>query len=169
MQINATTGLIEGVNFIASANFNERPPNTEIDLIVIHGISLPAGDFGGDEVQKLFLNQHPTMTLRVSAHVFIRRDGTIIQFVPFQYRAWHAGVSQWQARENCNDFSIGIELEGTDTLPYDEIQYQHLNKLIIALMQCYPAITKKRIVGHSDIAPGRKTDPGPQFCWEKIL
>jgi len=169
MQINSVTGLIEDIVFIASPNFNERPPNIKIDLLVIHGISLPAGSFGGDEVRKLFLNQHETMMLRVSAHLFVRRDGSLIQFVPFNRCAWHAGVSKWQGRENCNDFSIGIELEGTDTLPYEDIQYQRLNSIIVALNQHYPAITKDRIVGHSDIAPGRKTDPGPAFCWEKIL
>jgi N-acetyl-anhydromuramoyl-L-alanine amidase len=169
MKVNLTTGLLEHVPFVPSPNFNQRPTVGDISLIVIHGISLPAGKFGGDEVLQLFTNCYGGITDRVSAHLFIRRDGSIIQFVPFHLRAWHAGVSVWQNRENCNDYSIGIELEGTDTLPYEEEQYQVLSQVISALIQVYPAINHERIVGHSDIAPGRKTDPGPAFCWEKIL
>jgi AmpD protein len=169
MKVNLTTGLLENVSFIPSPNFNQRPIVTDIDLIVVHGISLPAGKFGGDEVLQLFTNTYSGMTDRVSVHLFIRRDGSIIQFVPFHLRAWHAGVSVWQNKENCNDYSIGIELEGTDTLPYEERQYQVLSQVISALIHAYPAINYERIVGHADIAPGRKTDPGPAFCWEKIL
>jgi AmpD protein len=145
-----------------------------IELIVIHNISLPPGVFDGDAVIDLFTNQldwdaHPYYQdirgLKVSAHFFIRRDGTLIQFVPCMRRAWHAGVSSWQERERCNDFSIGIELEGTDDLPFTEVQYATLAPLVQLLKQAYPI---RAVVGHSDIAPGRKTDPGPHFAWQRI-
>jgi N-acetyl-anhydromuramoyl-L-alanine amidase len=177
MRIDKATGLIENINFIPSPNYNLRPENCEIDLLVIHGISLPPGQFGGDDVQALFTNtlnyeKHSYYAslrdMKVSAHLFIRRDGTIIQFVPFHLRAWHAGISNFHGRENCNDFAIGVELEGTDEIPYAVAQYQQLVRVIHALQNVYPGITAQRIVGHSDIAPGRKTDPGPAFDWQQL-
>lgn len=176
--IDTTTGLCTGISqYIPSPNFNDRPAETDINLLVIHGISLPPNEFGGDYVAQLFTNQlnpaeHPYFqeiaALRVSAHVFIRRTGEVIQFVPLNKRAWHAGESSFQGRNNCNDFSIGIELEGTDVLPYETVQYQQLIRLIKVIRQGYPAITLDRIVGHSDIAPGRKTDPGEAFDWDYL-
>jgi len=157
-----------------SANCDERPQDSEIDLVVIHGISLPPGEFGEGWIEDLFCNQldpaaHPSFCdiseLRVSAHVLIRRDGSVIQFVPFDKRAWHAGESSFEGRERCNDFSIGIELEGTDEHPYDPAQYRMLVHLVCLLMSRYPHITPAHIVGHCDVAPGRKTDPGESFNW----
>lgn len=157
-----------------SPNHNERPPGEQIDLLVIHNISLPAGHFGTGNVEALFCNQldcglHPSFAdlrgLTVSAHLFIDRQGNITQFVPFDKRAWHAGESVFDGRKNCNDFSIGIELEGTDTSPYTEAQYRELCAVTKTLQCYYPGISAARIVGHSDIAPGRKTDPGPAFDW----
>lgn len=166
------------MHFIPSPNCDERPADTEIDLLVIHGISLPPGEFGGDAINALFTNQldpkahpafHSIADLKVSAHILIRRDGEVIQYVPFKKRAWHAGESSFQGRTRCNDFSIGIELEGADTVPYEPIQYQRLAALTQVLMQFYPGITQQRIVGHSDIAPGRKTDPGAAFDWQHFF
>jgi AmpD protein len=169
LYIDAQNGLLIPARFIASPNANTRPENSKINMLVIHGISLPEGKFGGEDVIHLFLNQLEYMKdLKVSSHLFIRRSGEIIQFVPFHLRAWHAGVSFFDGEKNCNDFSIGIELEGTDTLPYEEVQYQLLKDIIILLKKTYPDITDKRIVGHSDIAPGRKTDPGFAFEWSRI-
>ncbi len=157
-----------------SPNHNKRPEGTAIDLLVIHNISLPAGCFGAPYIEQLFTNcldrdADPSFVeldgLEVSAHLFIRRDGSVIQFVPFSERAWHAGISCWQGRNNCNDFSIGIELEGTDTTPYEPVQYQVLAQVTKTLMTSYPTLTPQTITGHSDIAPGRKTDPGPAFDW----
>ena len=148
-----------------------------ISLLVIHGISLPAGEFGGPWIERLFLGRleagmHPELadlvSLKVSAHLLIRRDGKIIQFVSFKRRAWHAGVSVFQDRPRCNDYSIGIELEGTDASPYADIQYARLITVTRALMRAYPAITRDRVVGHCDIAPERKTDPGPAFDWSRL-
>lgn len=148
-----------------------------ISLLVIHGISLPAGEFGGPWIERLFLGRleagmRPELadlvSLKVSAHLLIRRDGKIIQFVPFKRRAWHAGVSVFQDRPRCNDYSIGIELEGTDASPYADIQYARLITVTRALMRAYPAITRDRVVGHCDIAPERKTDPGPAFDWSRL-
>lgn len=148
-----------------------------ISLLVIHGISLPAGEFGGPWIERLFLGRleagaHPALAglagVRVSAHLLIRRGGKIIQFVSFNRRAWHAGVSVFQDRPHCNDYSIGIELEGTDVLPYADIQYERLMAVTRALMCAYPAITLDRVVGHCDIAPERKTDPGPAFDWSRL-
>lgn len=175
MIINAQTRLLDPARYIASPNHNERPLNAIIDLLVIHSISLPPGEFGGEFIEQLFTNHldptaHPYFAeiahLKVSTHVLIRRDGEVIQFVPFDKRAWHAGQSIFRGRENCNDFSIGIELEGADTVPYQPVQYQKLVQLTNSIMQAYPAITKDRIIGHNDIAPGRKTDPGPAFDWK---
>lgn len=173
LTINANT-LLEGIEYHPSPNCDARP-NNEINLLVIHGISLPPGEFGGSDIDALFLNRlnpaaHPYFQkiaeLRVSSHVLLRRDGGLIQYVPFVKRAWHAGKSVFLDRENCNDFSIGIELEGADEIPYTSAQYQRLALLTRALMAHYPAITLDRIAGHSDIAPGRKTDPGPAFDWD---
>lgn len=160
-----------------SPHQDERPLEALIDLIVIHGISLPAGEFGGPWIDDLFLGRldcqaHHSFIdlqgLRVSSHFLIRRDGELIQYVPLHRRAWHAGISSFEGRQSCNDFSIGIELEGTDDLPYTYMQYQQLKQLCRRLMRIYPAITTQRIVGHADIAPGRKTDPGPAFDWRHL-
>jgi AmpD protein len=159
---------------IRSPNHDARPPGTQIDLVVIHGISLPPGQFGGEAIARLFTNAldpsaHPAFAavagLRVSAHFLIRRDGELVQFVGCNERAWHAGVSSWKGRERCNDFSIGIELEGTDEKPYAATQYTMLARLVRALKRVYPIAD---LVGHSDIAPGRKTDPGPVFDWARL-
>jgi AmpD protein len=166
-------GLAEGVRYVPSPNHDERPCGTQIELLVIHGISLPPGEFGGPAVIELFTNRldpaaHPYFATvagqRVSAHFLIRRDGELIQFVPCSGRAWHAGASDWRGRGRCNDFSIGIELEGSDDAPYEETQYEALAELCRALRGRYPIAD---IVGHSDIAPGRKTDPGPYFDWAR--
>src|SRR5512138_3336453 len=157
-----------------SPNCDARPEGMPIELIVIHNISLPPGVFDGDAVIELFTNRldwdaHPYYQgirgLQVSAHFFIRRDGTLIQFVPCTLRAWHAGMSSWAGRERCNDFSIGIELEGSDDQPFSEAQYATLVPLVQTLRQAYPI---RAVVGHSDIAPGRKTDPGPCFDWQRL-
>jgi AmpD protein len=157
-----------------SPNCDARPDGSAIELIVLHNISLPPGVFDGDAVIDLFLNRldwdaHPyyqsIRDIKVSAHFLIRRDGEVIQFVPCSLRAWHAGVSSWCERERCNDFSIGIELEGTDDQPFTDAQYAILLPLLAALKQRYPI---KAVVGHSDIAPGRKTDPGACFDWERV-
>ncbi|HSI22127.1 MAG TPA: 1,6-anhydro-N-acetylmuramyl-L-alanine amidase AmpD [Methylophilaceae bacterium] len=167
-------GVVSGACQIASPNCDERPPGCLAELIVIHNISLPPGEFDGDGVIELFTNRlnpavHPYYReihhLKVSAHFFIRRSGELIQFVPCGKRAWHAGVSQWQGRERCNDFSIGIELEGDDETPFEEAQYVTLNGLLAALKEIYPVMA---VTGHSDIAPGRKTDPGPCFDWSRV-
>jgi len=162
---------------ISSPNFDDRPANMDISLLVIHSISLPPGQFGTGCVQDFFQNRldvsaHPYFegiaNLRVSAHCLIERGGEITQFVPFNKRAWHAGVSSFQGRSNCNDFSIGIELEGTDDTPYTDMQYSVLVELSKYLLVNYPGITLDGIVGHSDIAPGRKTDPGAAFNWPQF-
>jgi N-acetyl-anhydromuramoyl-L-alanine amidase len=158
-----------------SPNQDLRPiPNTEIDLVIIHGISLPPGNFGGRYIEQFFCNKlkpsghsffRQICRLRVSAHVLIYRSGEIVQFVPFDKRAWHAGESQYQDRNSCNDFSIGLELEGTDNLPYTDEQYLKLAEITKSLLEHYPRLDPKRIVAHSDVSPGRKTDPGPSFDW----
>jgi len=167
-------GWLSAVRRLPSPNCDARPEGMAIELVVIHNISLPPGVFDGDAVIELFTNRldwdaHPYYQeirgLRVSAHFFIRRDGTLIQFVPCTLRAWHAGVSSWQERECCNDFSIGIELEGSDDLPFTEVQYATLTPLVKLLKQVYPI---RAVVGHSDIAAGRKTDPGPHFVWQRL-
>lgn len=165
---------LQPVAHCVSPHADDRPDSADISLLVVHGISLPAGQFGGPYINDLFLgrldcNAHEDFAvlegLRVSAHCLIRRDGSIVQYVDFDQRAWHAGVSEWQGRERCNDFSIGIELEGTDNTPYTELQYRSLAAMAAVIQENYPAITDSRIVGHEDIAPGRKTDPGPAFNW----
>jgi N-acetyl-anhydromuramoyl-L-alanine amidase len=174
LAIDAPTGRLAGAREVDSPNSDERPPGTTIDLVVVHSISLPPGEFGGPWIDALFTNSlpadaHPYFAgvarLRVSAHALIRRDGEIVQYVPFHRRAWHAGNSQWQGRTNCNDFSIGIELEGTDAGAYESVQYVRLARLIAALCRVYPGLSTERVVGHSDVAPGRKTDPGIAFDW----
>lgn len=177
MKIDAVTSLIDKTDYIASPNADARPQDTDIRLIVIHSISLPPGEYGGPWIEKLFTNQLPANAhpyfeeihrLQVSAHVLIRRDGSVKQFVPFDQRAWHAGQSCYQGDEACNDFSIGIELEGTDDSAFEDIQYRKLAELIVSLEQTYPEINRQRVTGHSDIAPGRKTDPGSGFDWDKL-
>jgi N-acetyl-anhydromuramoyl-L-alanine amidase len=165
------TGLIHGAQQVASPNRNARPAGAGAELLVIHDISLPPGIFGGNGIVELFTNRldpgaHPyyaeVSPLKVSAHLLLRRDGGAIQFVPCRDCAWHAGVSSWNGREQCNDFSIGIELEGTDEVPFTPAQYARLIGVAQVLMRAYPI---RHAVGHSDIAPGRKTDPGPHFDW----
>lgn len=168
-------GLLAEARYLPSPNCDDRPVDAAIELLVIHNISLPPGEFGGDAIADLFLNRldpqaHPyyegIANLRVSSHFLIRRDGALLQFVPCAKRAWHAGLSQWSGRERCNDFSIGIELEGADDLPFSDAQYECLSVLARALYARYPV---KASVGHSDIAPGRKTDPGPHFSWTRYF
>ncbi|WP_434711364.1 1,6-anhydro-N-acetylmuramyl-L-alanine amidase AmpD [Pseudomonas sp. R1-1] len=175
MQLDPASGWCHGVQVCPSPNFNERPSG-EISLLVIHNISLPPAQFATGKVQEFFQNrldvtEHPYFAgiadLRVSAHFLIERDGTVTQFVSCLERAWHAGVSVFEGRETCNDFSVGIELEGTDDQPFTDAQYQALIALTRQLQSAFPAITQSRICGHSDIAPGRKTDPGPGFDWTR--
>ena len=165
---------LEGVVFVPSPNQDARPEPADISLIVVHGISLPAGHFGGNYVEKLFTNTlNPGLhtdflaldCLKVSSHLFIRRDGQIVQFVPFNMRAWHAGNSLFDGRSACNDFSIGVELEGTDDGGYTPLQYRKLFQACQSLLATYPGIAPDRIVGHCHIAPDRKTDPGGSFDW----
>jgi AmpD protein len=172
--VDTASGRLLGARQIPSPNHDERPAGAAIEVVVIHAISLPPGEFGGPDIERLFCNRldcsgHPFYRelagLEVSAHLLIRRDGELIQFVPFHRRAWHAGMSRCEGRARVNDFSIGIELEGADSAPFEPAQYAALAAATRALMQAYPAITPARLYGHSDIAPGRKTDPGPQFDW----
>lgn len=167
-------GWLRGAQQLASPNCDLRPPDASVSLVVIHAISLPPGEFGGDAIERLFTNRldanaHPYYAeisqLRVSAHFLIRRTGSLTQLVPCRQRAWHAGVSTWQGRQRCNDFSLGIELEGCDTLPFTATQYACLLGLIGTLREHFPI---DAVVGHSDIAPGRKTDPGPHFDWHAL-
>lgn len=171
------SGWLDGARQLPSPNCDDRPDPEDISLVVIHCISLPPGEFGGDAIDRLFTNRldpaaHPYFAtihrLRVSAHALIRRDGETVQYVPFPRRAWHAGVSSHQGRERCNDFSIGIELEGTDDSEFTEAQYRALAVLLAELYLAYPKLSPARLTGHSDIAPGRKTDPGPFFDWGKL-
>jgi len=175
--VDAATGLLAGVRQVLSPHCDERPVGMQPELLVVHGISLPPGEFGGPWIDRLFTgtlpwDAHPYFKeiegLRVSAHALIRRDGQIVQYVPFSARAWHAGISAWRGRSGCNDFSIGIELEGTDDSPYTDAQYAALGALAGALLETYPSLTRDAIAGHSDIAPGRKTDPGPAFDWPRL-
>jgi len=177
LRVDTATGLLTGVRQVLSPHCDARPPQTAPELVVLHGISLPPGQFGGAAIDQLFTGTlpweaHPYFKsiegLRASAHVLIRRDGALTQYVPFTERAWHAGVSQYGTRSACNDFSIGIELEGTDELPYTEAQYGALVMLLAALIAAYPSLSAEHLVGHSDIAPGRKTDPGPAFDWPRL-
>ena len=167
-------GRMRAAARIDSPNCDDRPNDTPISLLVVHGISLPPGRFGGDAIERLFTNRldprsHPYFAtiaaLRVSAHFLVRRDGALVQFVPCARRAWHAGESSWRGRARCNDFSIGIELEGTDARPYAPAQYRCLARLVRALARRYPIAD---VVGHADIAPGRTTDPGAAFDWPRL-
>ena len=166
--------LLRNARQCPSPNRDLRPPGVEPGLIVLHGISLPPGEFGGEAVEALFCNRldwnaHPYFKsiegLEVSAHILVRRDGSVVQFVPFSERAWHAGESSFRGTRRCNDYSIGIELEGEDHTPYEDAQYASVVAAILALCTAYPTLDFRRIAGHCDIAPGRKTDPGPAFDW----
>jgi AmpD protein len=177
LRIDAASGILMLVPQVLSPHCDARPAGMQPELIVVHGISVPAGQFGGPWIDRLFAGDlpaavHPQFAqlaaLRVSAHVVIRRDGALTQYVPFGARAWHAGVSSYAGRSACNDFSVGIELEGTDLLPYEEPQYRTLAALIDALCRAYPSLSTAHIVGHSDIAPGRKSDPGAAFDWPHL-
>jgi AmpD protein len=163
------------MRIVHSPNHDERPPGTEISLVVLHSISLPPGEYGGDSIERLFTNRldphaHPYFKeiegLKVSSHFLIRRDGEVVQFVPVERRAWHAGASCWRGRSRCNDFSIGIELEGTDDDAFTDAQYQALNQLLVELRAKHPI---RDVAAHSDVAPGRKTDPGARFDWARLL
>jgi AmpD protein len=180
--IDTGRGLLTAARYVPSPNQDARPPGATLDLVVVHAISLPPGRYGGDWVERLFTNRLPpdaheyfatVAHLRVSAHVFIRRDGDLVQFVPFHARAWHAGSSAWCHRLACNDYSVGIELEGDDDTPYEDAQYESLAGVVLALRRAYgtlapDAASGSRLAGHSDVAPGRKTDPGPLFDWARL-
>lgn len=175
--VSPGAGLIRPATQCPSPNQDERPDGGDPELIIIHGISLPPGTFGGPEIQALFTNcldwqAHPYFGeiegLKVSSHLLVRRDGDVVQFVPFARRAWHAGESSFRGRDCCNDYSIGIELEGDDETPYTDAQYAVLAPLITAIMTAYPGISARTIAGHCDVAPGRKTDPGPAFDWLRL-
>ena len=165
---------------VASPNHDERPGGSMLELILIHGISLPPDEYGGPWIDRLFTSTLPPnapevhpffatiMTLQASSHLLIRRDGEYVQYVPFHLRAWHAGASSYCGRERCNDFSIGIEMEGSDEVPYEPAQYRALSIAVHALCRAYPTLSPERIAGHSDVAPGRKTDPGPAFDWPRV-
>lgn len=175
--MNIDRNFLTDATWIPSPNFDERPDHDDISLLVIHCISLPPGEFGNNHIDKLFTNKlnpddHPYFKeihqLKVSAHLLIKRTGNVVQYVPFDKRAWHAGQSVYLGREKCNDFSIGIELEGTESSAYTVEQYQQLAAAIKALLKAYPKLSTSRITGHSDIAPGRKKDPGEFFDWAKL-
>ncbi len=177
MVVDPATGLLDVARQCPSPNRDARPDASDIALVVIHGISLPPGEFGGGAIDRLFTNtldasEHPYFAqiahLRVSAHLLIRRDGETVQYVPFHERAWHAGRSCWQGREECNDFAIGIELEGADDVPYSDSQYRCLAEVVGALCTAYPGIMTTGLAGHCDVSPGRKTDPGPAFEWDRL-
>lgn len=170
-----TDGFLDGARQVASPNCDERPADVAITLLVLHSISLPPGEYGGDAIERLFTNRldpaaHPSFAeiaaLRVSAHFLVRRDGEIVQFVPLRRRAWHAGASAWRGRERCNDFSVGVELEGSDRAAFEAEQYRALAPLVCVLRSRIPL---RDIAAHSDIAPGRKTDPGAGFDWPRLL
>jgi AmpD protein len=174
MKIDPANGLVQGVRFVPSPNCDDRPTGARPEVLIVHAISLPPGEFGGPAIEQLFCNTlnpaaHPyyeeIKDLRVSAHLLIRRNGEIVQFVPLHRRAWHAGQSSCEGRSRVNDFSIGVELEGSDDRPFEPVQYQALVALTHALHDVYPEITPARAYGHADISPGRKTDPGPHFDW----
>lgn len=177
MRVDAVSGWVEGARFAPSPNCDARPAGAVPEVLIVHAISLPPGQFGGTAIERLFCNsldagEHPfyeqIKELRVSAHLLICRSGELLQFVPLHVRAWHAGQSQCEGRPRVNDFSIGVELEGCDETPFEAAQYEVLAELTKHLMRAYPAITSSRIYGHSDIAPGRKTDPGPFFDWARL-
>ncbi len=177
LDIDVKSGLTRQARKLPSDNCDARPEGCEPQLIVLHGISLPPGQIGGPEIEALFTNcldwdTHPYFAeirgLEVSAHLLIRRDGELIQFVPFTERAWHAGESSFRGQSGCNDFSIGIELEGEDETPYDDRQYSVLSEVLQALLTAYPCISSREVAAHSDVAGGRKTDPGPAFDWLRL-
>ncbi len=177
MRVDVASGLLDQAHVRLSPNRDARPDGSVPDLIVVHAISLPPGEFGGPWIDALFGNRldaeaHPYFraiaALRVSAHALIRRDGYLLQYVPFHERAWHAGESCFEGRVRCNDFSVGLELEGCDEQPFTDVQYRVLARVVHALLAAYPGLSTRRITGHSDIAPGRKTDPGPLFDWERL-
>ncbi|HEX6692436.1 MAG TPA: 1,6-anhydro-N-acetylmuramyl-L-alanine amidase AmpD [Burkholderiales bacterium] len=168
-------GWVEGARRVPSPNRDERPAGAAISLLLVHSISLPPGEYGGDAIERLFTNRldpqaHPYFAeiagLEVSSHFLVRRDGALVQFVAVQERAWHAGASVWRGRERCNDFSIGVELEGTDDGPFEDAQYRQLRELVHTLRAQLPL---HDIAAHSEVAPGRKTDPGPGFDWARLL
>src|ERR1700678_1792100 len=176
LEVDRESGLMRGARQIASPNHDSRPAGVEADLIVVHGISLPPGEYGGPWIDRLFTNTlpadvHPYFAeigaLHVSSHLAVTRDGAVTQYVRFTDRAWHAGKSHFEGRAACNDFSVGVELEGTDTQPYTAAQYDRLAEIVAALCAAYPRLSPARLVGHRDIAPGRKTDPGPAFDWPR--
>lgn len=176
-RVDAATGLLSAARQQPSPNQDDRPAGLVPELIVVHSISLPPGEYGGPWIDALFLNRldpaaHPYFAaiagLKVSAHLLVRRDGELVQYVPFHRRAWHAGASSWRGRSRCNDFSVGIELEGTDCGPFAWPQYRRLAAVVRALCRTYPGLAPDRIVGHSDVAPGRKCDPGPGFDRPKL-
>ena len=178
MKLDRSSGLVRPADYVASPNCDPRPPGVDIDVLVVHCISLPPGRFGGTYIEQLFCNsldptQHEYFAeichLTVSAHFLIRRDGILVQFVPTHLRAWHAGESSYRDRHDVNDFSLGVELEGTDNTAFTDAQYDVLSELTGVLMKAYPALSKSGLVGHSDIAPGRKTDPGEYFDWERYF
>lgn len=175
--LTIAAGLLAEARRVESPNNDARPAGLVPELIIIHGISLPPGRYGGPWIDRLFTNTLPAdadpyfatiQHMRVSSHVLIGREGGFTQYVPFGQRAWHAGQSFWRGRSNCNDFSIGIELEGTDDEPYDDRQYAALTPLITALQRSHTSLAEGWIAGHSDVAPGRKTDPGPAFDWQRL-
>lgn len=176
-KIDDAAGLIEPARQCPSPNQDARPDGSRPELLIVHGISLPPGEFGGPQVEQLFTNtldwdSHPYFSeirgIEVSAHLLIKRDGEVIQFVPFTQRAWHAGASTFRGRSCCNDYSIGIELEGTDEVAYEDRQYETLIGVSRALIRAYPELSTREMAAHSDIAPGRKTDPGPAFDWLRL-
>tara|TARA_X000000368_G_scaffold305419_1_gene243722 strand:+ start:1000 stop:1539 length:540 start_codon:yes stop_codon:yes gene_type:complete len=169
---------LQDINFLESPNFNDRPIDEDISLLVIHSISLPPKKYNTDHIERFFLNELDFSShnfyknidgMKVSAHVLIKRNGEVIQFVPFNKRAWHAGVSSYKGKNDCNNFSIGIELEGSDDDIFEDIQYEQLSLITSLLIEEYDLITKDNIKGHSDIAPERKTDPGVLFDWDRYL
>lgn len=175
--IDPSSGLLAPARFVESPNRDLRPEGADVELVVIHGISLPPGDFGSNAIEAFFTNTldfgaHPYFEeirgLEVSAHLLVRRTGEVIQFVRLNERAWHAGQSCYRGQERCNDFSIGIELEGEDNTPYDDRQYAVLTEVLQSIVAAYPKVDGECIVAHSDIAPGRKTDPGPAFDWQRL-
>lgn len=177
MKVNMLNGLLENVEQLPSPNHDVRPVNSSPSLIVIHNISLPPNEFGGNGINELFTNclnpdEHPFYAeichLKVASHLLIRRDGQVIQYVPFHLRAFHAGVSCFNGRTNCNDFSIGIEMEGSDYVGFTNVQYEQLIEVIKILCVAYPDLNYQNITGHQHIAPGRKTDPGPFFDWQRL-
>ncbi len=177
LKLDSDTGLVQEARKLVSPNYDQRPNPDDISLLVIHNISLPPGQFGGSEVEQFFCNNldcesdsyfTQIQDLKVSSHFYIRRDGELVQFVPVHERAWHAGESCYEGRERCNDYSVGIELEGTDDMPYTDKQYGCLAGLVRCLIDACPGMSEQGIAGHSDIAPGRKTDPGEYFDWSRL-